>query len=349
MTALRDRVWALIKRFLFLMDAERAHRLTLALIRFGNRWNGKLVRRISGVEAPSAVLPEDLPEIFGMPFLSRVGLAAGFDKDAEILTALPHLGFGFAEIGTVTPRPQPGNAPPRLFRDPVEKAVFNRMGFNGQGAVVVSRRLAEARNRLPAPFRVGVNIGKNKDTPLENAAEDYVQAARPFEGLAHYIVINVSSPNTPGLRSLQSVQSLRPIVEGVLELVAGKWREKVPVLLKLAPELKGNDLAEIIRAAEEWGIGGWVLTNTLAGKRVVRAGKMELEGGWSGGPLTEASRESLRAVKARTRLPVISVGGIMSVEEGVTRRSLGADLIQIYSGWVFNGPAFPAGLARRIR
>jgi dihydroorotate dehydrogenase len=276
-----------------------------------------------------------------------VGLAAGFDKDAEIVLGLPDLGFGFAEIGTVTPRPQAGNPRPRLFRDAATASLFNRMGFNGLGAELVASRLREAREkshaRFPSSFRVGVNIGKNKDTPNEEAVADFLAAARPFREIADYLVVNVSSPNTPGLRSLQSVQALRPIALGLKELVGG-WRRTPPVLLKLAPEIRGEDLRVLLEAAESWGVDGFVLTNTLAGTWPAPGG--ELLGGWSGGALTAASRESLLSALRWTSRPVISVGGILSEDEAVSRLRAGASLVQLYSGWVFRGPGFPTRIRR---
>jgi dihydroorotate dehydrogenase len=280
-----------------------------------------------------------------MDFGSPVGLAAGFDKDAEILAALPAMGFGFAEIGTVTPRPQPGNERPRLFRDPARASLFNRMGFNGLGAEIVSSNLAEVRPHLPEGFRVGVNIGKNKDTSLDRAAEDYRKAIRPFKDLADYVVINVSSPNTPGLRSLQTVESLTPIVSEVQEELA-QWRRTTPVLLKLAPELRGEDLKAVILALEARKISGWVLTNTLAGTIDTPSGS--LAGGWSGGAVTEPARLSLQEVRSISQLPIISVGGILSAEEAQVRLDLGANLIQIYSGWIYRGPTFPRDIKKAL-
>lgn len=340
---MRSILWGWIKALLFRLDAERAHRLTVFLIRLGNLLGGVPLRIAAGAVA----LPERKPEVFGLEFRSRLGLAAGFDKDAEILTALPRLGFGFAEIGTVTPRPQEGNPRPRLFRDPARQAIFNRMGFNGQGAVVVSKRLARARAHLPETFRVGVNIGKNKDTSAENAASDYVAAIREFKGLADYVVINVSSPNTPGLRALQTVEALKPIAGGVLEEVAS-WAGKMPpVLLKLAPELfsdaGADEVQRILSEGEAWGIRGWVLTNTLGGKH------RELPGGWSGALVRDASRSALAMARKMTTLPIISVGGIMSPEDAVERLSSGAQLVQIYSGWIYGGPDFPGKIARKIQ
>jgi dihydroorotate dehydrogenase len=337
----RGFIWRVVRRFFFRLDPERAHRLTVRLIETGEKTHALTL--ISG--ASSQYYPDSaLPKVLGMTFRSRVGLAAGFDKDAEIVTALPSLGFGFAEIGTVTPRPQPGNERPRLFRDPARASVFNRMGFNGAGAEVVSRRLAGVKGHLPAHFRLGVNLGKNKDTSLEDAASDYAKAASYFKDLADYMVVNVSSPNTPGLRSLQTIEALRPIIAAVHEIIS-RWPNKPPLLLKIAPELQGESLAQLIReleSSQEAPIDGWILTNTLGGEHRGQVG------GWSGGILTEQSRRSLVDARAVSRLPIVSVGGILTAEEAMERLRLGADLVQIYSGWIYGGPSFPAVLSEKI-
>jgi len=334
-------IWKCLRFVFFRIDAETAHRFTLSLIRASLRLRNVPLRLMLG----STVVKARPHTILGMTFQTRVGLAAGFDKDAEILAALPGLGFGFAEIGTVTPRPQPGNDRPRLFRDPSRDSLFNRMGFNGLGATIVSDRLAHVKPTLPPDFRVGVNIGKNKDTPLESASDDYLKAIKPFRDLADYVVINVSSPNTPGLRSLQSEQALQPIIQKVGEEIA-RWTIKVPLLLKIAPEMTGEALSGIVRASEGWGIEGWVLTNTLAGQIETSSGT--LTGGWSGGALTEKARLSLQEVRGLTTLPIISVGGITSVEEARLRLQMGANLVQIYSGWIFRGPKFPKVLSESL-
>jgi len=346
--------WKRIRGLFFRLDAEFAHHLTCLFIRFGIRlWNVPL-RIVSGgvseaVFASQSKQQSNQIQVLGLTFTSRIGLAAGFDKNAEMLMGFPALGFGFVEIGTVTPRPQPGNPRPRLFRDSHQGALFNRMGFNGLGATIISERLARVRERLPENFRVGVNLGKNKDTSNENAADDYVRVARAFEGMSDYLVVNVSSPNTPGLRSLQTVEALKPILYGVRDLIMG-WKRVPPLLLKLAPELESLELTHLIQTIETWECGtsnvidGWVLTNTLEGSM-----KGELKGGWSGRPLAEASRRSLVEARKVTRKPIISVGGIMSSGEALSRISLGADLIQIYTGWIYGGPRFPRELRDRIR
>jgi dihydroorotate dehydrogenase len=225
----RSDFWEIIRPLLFRLDAEFVHEASIQAIRLFNSFGGGANRLMSG--RFRATLPETsrLPQVFGKPFLSRVGLAAGFDKNGLILEALPDLGFGFAEVGTVTPRPQSGNPRPRLFRDQERRALFNRMGFNNDGAEKVAARVAEARERVPSSFRIGVNIGKNRDTPVERAIEDYLLATRPFCDLADLIVINVSSPNTPGLRALQHSDFLRPLLNALRDETAS-W-VRVPKLV----------------------------------------------------------------------------------------------------------------------
>ena len=341
---MRTKIWDFIKRFLFMWDAERVHRVVIFWIKglaLLGRWPLRALARVEITEPDSV----KLPTVLGMTFQSRLGLAAGFDKDAEILGSLPDLGFGFAEIGTVTPQPQIGNEMPRLFRHPETYSLFNRMGFNGAGAAFVAKRVAVARETLPPHFRVGVNLGKNKDTPLENAGLDYQQAAEHFKGLADYFAINVSSPNTPGLRSLQTPEGLKSILLPLAETVAS-WSKKPPLLIKLAPELTGDPLKRLIEETESLldgtAVQGWILTNTWAGSRE------HMIGGWSGGTLTEISRARLIEARRLTQLPIISVGGILTVEEAIHRIRLGADLIQIYSAWVYQGPGFPQKISQRL-
>ena len=341
-------LWSAIRKLVFRFDAESVHHFTVRCLRIlhalGERTGTHPLRLISSVEPLPT--PQFQPRQWTLAFPNRIGLAAGFDKNAELLATLPDLGFGFAEIGTVTPRPQDGNPRPRLFRDPARQAIFNRMGFNGEGAAMVSQRLRQVRPQMPAAFRVGVNVGKNKDTALDHAAADYAQALQPFAGLVDYAVINVSSPNTPGLRSLQALEALGPILEASYSTLK-QWTCPVPLFLKLAPELTPAALKETVAFAEGRGVGGFVLTNTWAGTfESARTGS--IAGGWSGALLTEPALVALRTVRACTQLPIISVGGIMNVAQAQARIDAGADLLQIYSGWIYGGPRFPGHLAANI-
>lgn len=316
-------MWFLIRSILFLFSAEFTHQLSHHFMRitalFLFRVRGKAKR--------------------------NVGLAAGFDKNAELLEYLPKFGFGFAEIGTVTPKPQGGNEKPRLFRDTRRSALFNRMGFNNMGAGIISERVRRAKKKLPPDFKVGVNLGKNKLTPDTEAASDYVKVATAFLDCADYFVINVSSPNTPGLRSLQKPEYLVPIVRSVQELLQKEARS-IPLYVKLAPELDETALREIILALEGENIAGLVLTNTLSGLYIYR-GK-EYQGGYSGLPLSDLSLQRLKEVRAMTTLPIISVGGIMTVKDAIRRIDAGATQIQIYTGWIYQGPFFIRKLVKTL-
>ena len=238
-----------------------------------------------------------------------------------------------------------GNDRPRLFRNPRDSTLFNRMGFNNLGAGIISERVRSARKRIPSGFKIGVNLGKNKSTPDELAHLDYAKAAAPFADTADYFVINVSSPNTPGLRALQTPESLGAIVKEVKEVILKSGRS-TPLYVKLAPEITGEPLNDLIRALESAGISGLVLTNTLGGDYIYR--QKTLSGGWSGQILSTLSKDRLIEVRRITSLPVISVGGIMTVEEALERLKLGASGIQIYTGWVYQGPFFARKIYRRL-
>ena len=316
-------MWPIVRKLLFLIEPETVHTLSKTAM----RW---MVRILP--------LKASLP---GNP----IGLAAGFDKNAELIELLPFFGFGSVEIGTVTPLPQGGNERPRLFRNPADQTLFNRMGFNNLGAGVISERVRRAKSKIPPGFRIGVNLGKNKSTSDGDAAKDYARAARPFLDTADYFVINVSSPNTLGLRDLQTPEALAAIVAEVKETLAESARI-IPLYVKLAPELTGESLIPVIRALETAGVSGLILTNTLAGDYRDR-GK-SLSGGWSGQILTSTALSRLKEAKSLTRLPIISVGGIMTVEDALVRLSAGAESIQIYTGWIYQGPFFAKRILRAL-
>jgi dihydroorotate dehydrogenase len=283
-------------------------------------------------------------QAFGLTFKNAVGLAAGYDKDALAIRGLAALGFGHIEIGTVTPRPQPGNPRPRLFRLADNEAVINRMGFPSRGAEFVSRRLPRRNDTI-----IGINLGKNKDTPLEEAAHDYVELMRRFIFPADYLTINISSPNTIGLRRLQG----RDMLEGLLGAIQNE-REQIalgrggsaPILVKLSPDLTDEELDDAVGVVLDQGMDGIIATNTTLAREGVRSTLREESGGLSGSPLAARSEAILSRVVKRVdgRIPIVSVGGIMSPEDAKKRLALGASLVQLYTGLIYRGP----GLVKKI-
>lgn len=315
-----------LRPLLFRCDAETVHEWAMsAMVRGWVRGHGPV---------------DDPVTFFGVTFPNRLGLAAGFDKNARGLPVWRSFGFGFAEIGTVTRHAQPGNPKPRLFRLPDSQALINRLGFNNEGADVVAERMA---NR-PSDLVVGANIGKSKVTPLEEAAADYAYSFRRLAPHADYVVVNVSSPNTPGLRALQDREPLQRILSALKEIDAKK-----PLFVKIAPDLEDAAIEDVARLADELDLTGIVATNTTIARTTLPVDP-GIEGGLSGAPLTVRSREVLG--RLRSCLPperhVISVGGIASEQEARTRLKMGASLLQIYTGWVYGGPDFPARLAQAI-
>ena len=274
-------------------------------------------------------------KLFGLTFPNPIGLAAGFDKNAEGVTVWPRLGFGFMELGTVTPRPQPGNPRPRVFRLPAEQGLINRLGFPNVGVEEVARRLEriKASGRWPRT-PVGLNLGKNKDTPLTEAGRDYVACFRRTRELADYFVVNVSSPNTPGLRDLQQGQFLDSILGPLREEDPGA---KLPLLIKIAPDLTEVQIADVVNAVQKYRLAGIVATNTTIDKRGL---SVQEEGGASGRPLTARSTEIIRSVHRLTagRVPIIGVGGIFNAADAREKFEAGASLLQIYTGFVYEGP-----------
>jgi dihydroorotate dehydrogenase len=285
--------------------------------------------------------------VFGVRFPGPLGLAAGFDKDGSGLSTWGALGFGYAEVGTVTAHAQPGNPKPRMFRLADDRALLNRMGFNNHGAAALATRLARHRADVP----IGVNIGKTKATPAEDAVGDYAESARQVGPLAAFVVVNVSSPNTPGLRDLQAVESLRPI------LAAVRLQTDTPVLVKIAPDLSDEDVDRIADLAVELGLAGIVATNTTISREGLRTpGVAELgAGGVSGAPVARRSLEVLRRLYGRVgdRLVLISAGGIETADDAWERITSGASLVQGYTGFVYGGGLWAKqvhdGLARRLR
>ncbi|MGZ4586305.1 MAG: quinone-dependent dihydroorotate dehydrogenase [Mycobacteriaceae bacterium] len=328
------------------LSAETAHALGFALIRIATavpplRW---VLGKLLAVGDPAL-----RSTVLGVDFAAPLGLAAGFDKDARGVDAWGALGFGCVEVGTVTAHAQPGNPKPRMFRLPEDRAVINRMGFNNQGSAAAAGRLLSRHGALP----VGVNIGKTKVVAAEDAAADYVHSARLLAPLADYLVVNVSSPNTPGLRDLQAVESLRPLLRAVLEVVS------VPVLVKIAPDLSDADVDAVADLSVELGLAGIVATNTTISRAGLRSDAAEVEalgaGGLSGAPLAHRSLEVLRRLHARvgTELVLVSVGGIETAEDAWERITAGASLVQGYTGFIYGGPFWARnihrGLGRKLR
>jgi dihydroorotate dehydrogenase len=325
----------LVRPLLFSVSAETAHNLAI-----GN------LRTISSLPSVLHQLERFKPApnprtVFGLTFPNPVGLAAGFDKNAVAIPAWAALGFGFVEVGTVTAQAQPGNPKPRIFRYPEQQALINRLGFNNDGAEVVAARLRTLRasGRWPA-IPVGVNIGKSKVTPIENAVDDYLFSFRLLAPLADYVVLNVSSPNTPGLRSLQEHDAL----EHLLRAIQVENRDaRKPVVLKIAPDLTIPELEQVIAACEQQAIAGMIATNTTLDHSAIPP-EINQTGGLSGRPLREKSTHFIRAITSRSSLPVIASGGIMDAASAREKLEAGAQLLQVYTGYVYRGP----GLLREI-
>ena len=342
----------LLSHLLQRMPAEKAHRLGFALIRAAAAVPGVTRLQHRWLAPADPVLRV---RAFGIEFPGPLGLAAGFDKDALAPDALGALGFGFVEVGTVTALPQPGNPPPRLFRLPADRALVNRMGFSNQGAAAAAARL---RARRRGGLTVGANIGKSKAVPESGAAGDYTASARLLGALADYLVVNVSSPNTPGLRDLQSVSRLRPLLTAVRQRL-DEAGSRVPLLVKIAPDLAGDDIDAIADLALELGLDGIIATNTTVSREHLASTPAAVEaagpGGLSGAPLRERALEVLRQLRRHTggRLVLIAAGGIGTPDDAWARIQAGATLLQAYTAFIYEGPFWPRrvqrGLAARLR
>ena len=323
------------------IEAERAHRWGVRAVRYGG-WILRFLRHLR-MANPLPVRPVVSA---GITFPGHLGLAAGMDKNATAVQGFADLGFSFVEIGTVTPLSQPGNERPRAWRHPGAQALRNRMGFNNDGADAVARRLAHVRRtRAGERLVIGVNIGKNKATAVSEASRDYAYAARTLAPYADYLVVNVSSPNTPGLRDLQAVQKLRPILEATIlaRNEVATSRGPVPVLVKISPDISATDLPEIASLVNDMDIAGVVATNTTIDHDYG-------PGGLSGRPLREPARamvESLRSLLGSDAC-IIGVGGIASVEDAQAMLDSGATLVQAYTGFVYGGPLWPAQVNRAL-
>jgi dihydroorotate dehydrogenase len=325
-------LYGALRPLIFRLNPETAHNLAF--------WAGE---RLCALPLPAPRLPASLGRsAFGLDFPSPLGLAAGLDKGATLLPLWKALGFGHVEVGTVTPRPQPGNPKPRIFRFPEAALILNRMGFNSEGAEVVAARLRQR----PAGLLVGGNLGKNKETPEAQALDDYRAAYRLIAPLVDYTALNVSSPNTPGLRNLQAPEALKPLLAGMLDTRKELGLERQPLLLKLAPDLATEDLEAIVEVAVASGISGLIATNTTLDRGIVAEplrSRVESKGtgGLSGEPLKAKAREvRLRILAAlRGRLPLVACGGLGSAEDVHGALADGAALAQVYSALIFQGPA----------
>ncbi|MFI5363390.1 MAG: quinone-dependent dihydroorotate dehydrogenase [Elusimicrobiota bacterium] len=326
-----------LKPFLFKLDAERAHEEVAGLMTLLAPLPGSAAVLSALTGRATAGLEKT---VFGVRFPNPLGLAAGFDKDGKLTTILPALGFGFLEIGSVTLEPQPGNPRPRLFRVPESRALINRMGFNSEGARMVARRLASQPNRnVP----VGINLGLNKGTEPAKAPAAYADAFKILAEHGDYFVINVSSPNTPGLRDLQKVNDLTAILESVQAVNA----DKKPILLKLAPDLAGEDFAAAIGIADKLA-QGLVVSNTTISRDGVDEKWAAEAGGLSGAPLKKRAAELVSVARALTKLPIIGVGGIETSADAKERLDAGADLVQMYTGLIYGGPRAPKAILRGL-
>jgi dihydroorotate dehydrogenase len=332
-------MYQVIKPLLFKFDPENIHHFVTGGLRVANRiWGVKPL--LKGTFQVSDKRLER--ELFGLKFKNPIGLAAGFDKNADFIEELAEFGFGFIEIGTVTPLPQPGNDKPRMFRLPADEALINRMGFNNQGVDVVAHRLSKLDRK---GLIIGGNIGKNKITPNEDALSDYIKCFDKLFDVVDYFVVNVSSPNTPGLRDLQEKEPLKNILN-VLQQRNLKNDISRPVFLKIAPDLTDSQLDDIIEIVIETKIAGVIATNTTISREGLSSPEASETGGLSGKPLTKRSTEVIRYLseKSAKGFVIIGVGGIHSPEDAIEKIRAGASLLQVYTGFIYEGP----GLVRRI-
>ena len=336
----------IIRPFLFKMPAEKAHKFTFNFLKFSFQ-----IPLVKTLFFGNYTLnhPKLEREVFGLKFKNPVGLAAGFDKDGKMFNQFGMMGFGFIEVGTVTPRPQPGNPAPRLFRLPVDNALINRMGFNNEGVEALKRRL---RKRY-ASVIIGGNIGKNKDTPNDKSTDDYLRCFEVLFDEVHYFAVNVSSPNTPNLRDLQEKEPLKKLLSKLQKANSEKPARK-PILLKIAPDLTDSQLDDIIEIVSETRIDGVIATNTTIRRDGLKTSAEELHaignGGLSGKPLSKRSTEVIRYLcqKSGNAFPVIGVGGIHSAADAMEKLQAGASLVQLYTGFIYEGPGLIKQINRKI-
>lgn len=332
-----------LRPLIYLLTPEQAHHVTIALLQLAGNLppTNALLRAMFRARQPGPAV-----NLFGLEFPNPIGMAAGYDKDGEGWRGLACLGFGHIEVGTVTPRPQPGNPAPRLFRLVEDQAVINRMGFNNRGAEHLAKRLGRKR---PKGLVLGVNIGKNKNTPLEEAHLDYLSLLRTFAPLADYLAVNISSPNTPGLRTLQNRAALENLLQPLAsekDTIARETGKCVPILVKLAPDLSDAELDDALGAISDNRMDGVIISNTTISRPTLQSRWKGETGGLSGAPLTALSTQMVKKVTGRTqgRLPVIASGGVMCAADAKEKLQAGASLVQLYSGLIYSGP----GLVQEI-
>lgn len=332
-----------LRHLLFLLSPELSHHLALQSI--------ALLEQLKLSSLVARNIPDDPVEVMGLRFPNPVGLAAGLDKDGTCIDGMAALGFGFLEIGTVTPRAQPGNPKPRLFRLKDRGAIINRMGFNNQGVDALVKRV----KRSKFDGVLGINIGKNFDTPVENALDDYAICMRKVYKVASYIVVNISSPNTPGLRSLQHNQELVALLTGlraVHDELRQKYGKHVPLVVKISPDMDDSEVLDLMGHLQAFNIDGVIVSNTTVSRSAVTGERHSEEtGGLSGEPLRSQANHVLKLVadKVGNDMAVIGVGGIMNGEDAAEKIRLGADLVQIYTGFIYEGPPLVSDCARAIR
>ena len=338
--------YPLLRPWLFSLDPEQAHNITLSNLDRAQRWG--LLRHLIDQLAP------DPRKLCGITFPNPVGLAAGLDKDGKHIDALGTLGFGFLEIGTVTPKPQPGNPKPRMFRLPQAQAIINRMGFNNDGVDACVKRVRHSTYWQNGGI-VGLNIGKNASTPIENAASDYVTAMQAVYEVASYITVNISSPNTQNLRALQGEAMLRSLLQSLhiaREALSDQFGVRKPLFLKIAPDLEKNDIKLIADLLVEFKMDAIIATNTTITRDAVQDLEFGQEaGGLSGAPVRDASTEVIRSLKAYlgNAIPIVGVGGIMSGQDAQEKIAAGAGLVQIYSGLIYRGPKLISECAAALK
>jgi dihydroorotate dehydrogenase len=331
----------IIRPILFWFDPEKVHYFTFSIIRFVCKIPGfsSLLKSLYWVDDKRLEV-----EVFGLKFPNPIGLAAGFDKDAKLYNELSNFGFGFIEIGTLTPKPQEGNPKKRLFRLKKDKAIINRMGFNNGGVHEAVLRLKKNKNVL-----IGGNIGKNKNTPNQNATEDYLICFNELYDYVDYFAVNVSSPNTPNLRELQDKKPLTDLLNA-LQIQNQKTSKPKPILLKIAPDLTNEQLLDIIDIVNITKISGVIATNTTISRENLQSENKTESGGLSGKPLTNRSTEVIRFLseKSNKSFPIIGVGGIHSAEDAIEKLDAGASLVQLYTGFIYEGPALVKAINKKI-